>query len=376
MTLPAIPDVLLPVPADWDEKARAEFETWSDEKILDTSVDAVIRAAAEMRDALGQDAEPLWKGLSWKWREVGRRLGEPEEPGRPTADRHNVTPCNISRKEVSEAKLIAWCRVFDRWVQRTDEWMKEAFHKQGPRPSQVVKWARIWDRKHTPAKHDASIADLTLGSLTLLHGDCNERLLELEAGSVDLILTDPPYPKDELPRWTDLGRLAKRLLGPRGILFAWSGQLWLPEVFDRLRGLEPDEDGNWRRTWEGLNYGWTWLLRLPGSHSRVPARHIMQAWKPILAFTAGTWPALEWYDDELVSPKPQKGEYEWSQNLEPARILIERYAPAGGLILDPFLGVGSFGAAAAGKGLRFVGVELDAERFEAARRNLEGLAWE
>ena len=32
-----------------------------------------------------------------------------------------------------------------------------------------------------------------IGDATLLRGDCLERMAEIESGSVDLILTDPPY---------------------------------------------------------------------------------------------------------------------------------------------------------------------------------------
>jgi len=218
-------------------------------------------------------------------------------------------------------------------------------------------------RKHTTAAQIAGLPDIGAGRLRLLHGDFRERLASLPDESVDLIITDPPYPKEDLPMWSDLGALAKRLLGPRGILFAYSGQLWLPEVLNRLLDT-------------GLHYGWTFCLDLPGSYSRVPGRNMLQAWKPILAFTPGPWPSSEWGDDKLLSPKPNKSEYEWAQNPEPMRHLIRRYAAPDALILDPFLGVGSFGFAAQQEGRRFIGVELDAKRFEAARKNLEGLAWE
>lgn len=36
--------------------------------------------------------------------------------------------------------------------------------------------------------------------------------LDLEPESVDLILTDPPYPREFLPLWSDLGDLAERVL--------------------------------------------------------------------------------------------------------------------------------------------------------------------
>lgn len=213
---------------------------------------------------------------------------------------------------------------------------------------------RAREREHTPAQGHAE--DVERERLRLWHGDFRDRLTELDAGTVDLIVTDPPYPKDDLPLYSDLGKTAASLLGPRGILFVWTGQIFLPEVIDRLR--------------EHLTYGWTFALQLPGSGSRIMGRHIIQAWKPVLAFTVGTWPSGEWGDDWLVSPAREKTDYDWQQNGAPAQRLIERYSAPDALIVDPFLGVGSFGAATLAAGRRFVGVELDAGRFEQANERL------
>jgi site-specific DNA-methyltransferase (adenine-specific) len=48
--------------------------------------------------------------------------------------------------------------------------------------------------------------------------------------------------------------------------------------------------------------------------------------------------------------------------------------PAGGLILDPFMGSGSTGIGALSTGTRFVGIELEPESFETACRRLEAVS--
>lgn len=211
----------------------------------------------------------------------------------------------------------------------------------------VVQRAKREEIERTPRPAISLAADAPVR-----HGDFRDVLGDLADGSVDLILTEPPYPKEDLPLYSDLGKIAARLLNDRGILFCWTGQLFLPEVLERLG--------------EHLTYGWTFCLDLPGSGSRIMGRHIIQSWKPVVAFTTGTWPSGEWGDDKLISPALDKGLYEWQQNAEPARRLITRYSRPNALVVDPFCGVGSFGVAARQEGRQFIGVELDAQRAATA----------
>lgn len=196
----------------------------------------------------------------------------------------------------------------------------------------------------------------TDGRLSLVHGDFRDRLADLPDASVDLLLTDPPYPSEFVPLWSDLGELAARVLGPRGLLIAWAPSLTLDEVHRRLG--------------EHLTYGWQFALLLPGSNTRILGRHIIHAYRPVVAYTTGTWPAGAWGSDVLTSPTAEKDAYRWQQSTAPAVELIERYCPLDGLVLDTFAGVASFGVAARSAGRRFLGCEADGQRFEQAVERL------
>jgi site-specific DNA-methyltransferase (adenine-specific) len=52
------------------------------------------------------------------------------------------------------------------------------------------------------------------------------------------------------------------------------------------------------------------------------------------------------------------------------RQLVRLITPAGGVVLDPFLGSGTTGVAAISTGFRFVGIELDKAHMAKARRRV------
>lgn len=191
-------------------------------------------------------------------------------------------------------------------------------------------------------------------------GDFREVLASIPDCSVDAIVTDPPYPDEYLPLWGDLAELAARKLRPGAPLIAWSGQYRIRQVLEYLCGP--------------LTYQWMVCLDLPGANSRFRGPNMIQSWKPIVVCTAGTWGPHDWFIDRVTSPGKDQELYEWQQNAEPAADLIRRYVPEGGLVVDPFTGVGSFGVAALSAGRRFIGAELDHDRYMTASERIGGVA--
>ena len=292
----------------------------------------------------------------------GQAAGEIATKGQPKEMSSSMTlrDLGVTRQGVHEARLLRDHVDEDDLAARSEAATK--VDKELTR-SELLRQAQAAAREDTAADPGAIVADPDLadwssadGRLSLLAGEFQERLNGLPDGSVDLIVTDPPYPNEDLPLWSDLAKTAKRLLGPRGVLFAWSGQIHLPEVMGRLS--------------EHLQYGWVFALHLPGVNARIMGRHIIQQWKPVLAYSPGAWPSGKWGDDFLISPEVQKGVHRWQQHGEPARRLIERYSPKSGLVLDPFTGTGTFGWAAREAGRRFVGCEADSTRLSQAAKRL------
>jgi hypothetical protein len=93
---------------------------------------------------------------------------------------------------------------------------------------------------------DGMPAEPTYAELEIRCGDFREVLQDIEPGTVTLILTDPPYPTEYLPLWTDLGKWGAQALCEGGSLIAYCGQSILPDVLNRLN--------------EHLRYWWgVWL---------------------------------------------------------------------------------------------------------------------
>ncbi len=53
-------------------------------------------------------------------------------------------------------------------------------------------------------------------SIKVLHGDFRD--IEIPNESIDHIISDPPYPREYLPLWSDLSLMASRVLKPGGFV--------------------------------------------------------------------------------------------------------------------------------------------------------------
>lgn len=342
----AVPDPFKePVPFGWAQKYALPILEDADEDVIDDS-EAKLRGLVKLIETAGGDPLEFEKAL----RIVDKRQAElnPKQQG-SRADLSGAP----EKSHAETVALTAKRQILDAWP-----WLWPKHIAPSTKWSQVTRaFCLKAIAERTPKKRDLPDGDAEGDGWRMMAGYLSDRLPELAPDSVDLIVTDPPYPKDALPLWSELGEWAAKLLTARGLLLAYTGQIFLPEVLNRLE--------------EHLSYGWTFALMLPGSGSRIMGRHIIQGWKPVVAFSRGTWPSGPWADDVLYSPDRDKELFAWQQNAVPAQRLIERFTAPAALVLDPFAGMGTFGVAALQAGRKFVGVEPDRRRFKTAVERLE-----
>lgn len=180
-------------------------------------------------------------------------------------------------------------------------------------------------------------------------GDFREVLADIPDKSVDVILTDPPYGKQYLPLWDDLGNFAARILRPSGILVTYSGQLYLPKVMSFL----------------GKYLDWWWLCGVThegqGNLTPLgqPTRKVINQFKPLLIYIPKGGTGIEaTFKDLFRGYGRKKTGHNWQQPVEEAKEILQRLAPAGTFVVDPFAGSGAFGEAAKQLGMRFLGAEV------------------
>lgn len=179
---------------------------------------------------------------------------------------------------------------------------------------------------------------------------CSCRELFASGIKPDAVITDPPYPKEFLPVFSELAEGCKSVGVP--LVAVMSGQSYLPDVMQRLC--------------EHLRYRWTLAYMTPGGQAAQQWQaKVNTAWKPVILFGA----AIEWFGDVAISKANDNDKrfHGWGQSESGMADLVERLTKPGQLICDPFLGGGTTAVVSLALGRRFVGCDIDSNHVEQAR---------
>lgn len=229
--------------------------------------------------------------------------------------------------------------------------------------------------------------------VTLFQGDCRELLRELPDGSVDLILTDPPY--NLHPYSTgNMHFTWRRTIN--NDLAAWD-QEFDPADYrdDFLRVLKPTGNllafcsynliGRWHAVFDPLFdtfQFFVWHKSNPVPKIRRQGflnscELIVCLWNRGHTWNFGRQRDMHNFFEGPVCMAPERLRSPRHPAQKPVKLLkhlIGIASNTGDVILDPFMGVGSTGAAALQLGRRFTGMELNPDYFAAARDRLSTVA--
>ena len=194
------------------------------------------------------------------------------------------------------------------------------------------------------------------------------------------IITDIPYVSKDYgngkgDKWEEATRkvseFASKYLPQKGSLLVMAGQYWLPSV---MRILDDNPD---------LSYYWTYCVYMPGQSTKSIKRHVTVQWKPILHFVKGLASdgkgslIKHKIINDVIKSEPLKWDErldEWQQPSMPFAKLVECLTTPGDAICDPMMGTGTTGVAALQDNRRFIGIDIDENRFKLAQKRLQETA--
>ncbi|MDA1054227.1 MAG: DNA methyltransferase [Planctomycetota bacterium] len=176
-----------------------------------------------------------------------------------------------------------------------------------------------------------------------------------EQTNIAAIITDPPYPEEFLPLYSDLAKAAKPHVEAGAIMAVMCGQSYLPDVLARMT--------------EHLKFIWCFAYLTPGGQAvQVWDRKVNTFWKPILLFGD----PKKWTGDVVRSAvnDNDKDWHEWGQSVSGMASLIERITEPGDFIVDPMCGAGTTGVAAIKLSRRFAGCDISETSVTTANQRL------
>ena len=114
--------------------------------------------------------------------------------------------------------------------------------------------------------------------INLMHGDCLELMKTIPDGSIDLILTDPPYATtknkwDSVVPFEPMWEQLKRIIKPKGVIV-----LFAQTPFDKILGAS---------NIDMLRYEWVWFKNRPTGHLNSKFAPL-KSHENILVFTKGS----------------------------------------------------------------------------------------
>ncbi len=215
-------------------------------------------------------------------------------------------------------------------------------------------------------------------NIWLMQGDCLERMKEIPDGSVDCIITDPPY---------DVITGGKGSVeSPKGIL-ADNKQLmktipnfsdWLPECF---RVLKPESHAYFMVNFKNLEKLMK-EIRLAGfeihnllvweKNTATPNRWYMKNVEYTIFARKGKAKAITDSGSKTCHKFDNiRGKQHPTQKpVELMEMYVSNSSLAGEVVLDPFMGSGSTGVACANTNRNFIGIELDQGYFDIAKQRI------
>jgi len=214
-------------------------------------------------------------------------------------------------------------------------------------------------------------------------------LNKLPNESIDLIVTDPPYPttKRGISESTTTGGLVRSELGKQGRIFKHNNikpQQYIPEFYRLLKeGSHCYIMTNHVNLYEMLTVakecGFHFIKSLIWNKgNKIMGQAYMSQFEYILFFRKGKFKKINSCGTADIINVPNKKTkdangknlHDTEKPIELMKILIENSSKEGEIVLDPFIGVGSTVLACVGSGRQYIGYEIDNEYYDTSNERI------
>ena len=206
-------------------------------------------------------------------------------------------------------------------------------------------------------------------------------LRSLPAGSADLLITDPAYESLEKHRAVGTTTRLKHSKASSNDWFTIFPNARFPDLFDAAyRALKKDAhlyvfcdaetmfvakpigEASGFKFWKPL----IWDKRTIGMGYHYRARY-----ETILFFEKGKRRLNDLGVPDIIEVPRVRNGYPTEKPVEVGEVLVRQSSAPGDLVIDPFMGSGAFGVAAAQLGRNFAGCDTSTEACSVTRRRLE-----
>ena len=227
-----------------------------------------------------------------------------------------------------------------------------------------------------------------MNKIKLINGNCLDTLKNIPNESIDLIVTDPPYPTTSRGNAGNSGGMLQKDINKKGKVFTYNNincKEYAPEFYRLLKdGSHCYVMTNHINLIDMLNtftdVGFHFIKSLIWNKgNKIMGQYYMSQYEYILFFrkgkgkkinNCGTSDILS-ISNKKTKDKDGKNIHDTEKPVELMEVLVNNSSQENELVLDPFMGVGSTGLACIKNNRNFIGMELDENYFNIAKERIE-----
>lgn len=212
--------------------------------------------------------------------------------------------------------------------------------------------------------------------INLMKGNCFDRVNEIEADTVDVVITSPPYNRKRNDKYNNHNDVVNDYVS-----------FLERSINDCLRVCS----GNVFYNIQKNSYNKKDVHKIMGIFSEqiievliwkksnpMPNPHLINAYEYILVLSknnkslkANHTYTFNHFETPVFSANKHKDIHRAVMHPDAAMFMLKNFSKAGDVVFDPFMGVGTTGVAAIGLNRSFIGIELDDTYYNIARDRIE-----